>query len=136
MSLKTNEEAFNDVMEEILDSVVNIQPGEYTIRFEQSKARVFSEYFKLKGNIVNEVGTAFNAKLLKKWPKHGFRFVESDQRNNVCDTGVFTLVFRGLLIFLEIQSAIEWSKSFMKQFFVVRVSSSEIKRKRSSCAVL
>ena len=134
MSLKTYEEAFNSVMEEILD-IVKIQPNQYTISFEKSKALVFSEYFKLKGNNVNEVGTAFNAKLLKKWPKHGFHFVENDQRNNVCDTGVFTLVFRGLLIFLEIQSAMEWSNSFKNNLFVVRVSSSEIKIK-SSCAVL
>ncbi len=35
MSLKTYEEAFNDVMEEILD-IVKIQPSEYTISFEQS----------------------------------------------------------------------------------------------------
>ena len=51
MSLKTYEEAFNSVMEEILD-IVKIQPSQYTISFEKSKALVFSEYFKLKGNNV------------------------------------------------------------------------------------
>ncbi len=78
MSVKTVEQKFNDVLQDVL-SGVNTKYIYYTggysprVAFDTSTTNVFGQYFKSKGK-VDDFGKDFQNILSNKWPKAIIQF--------------------------------------------------------------